>query len=154
MTVSDEDETRILEKATHIEASLTVLSRKQSLDEDVYCSDREQRAIVEREFHTTIEACIDIAGILIAASDKPMPKTNAGRFKTLEKIEICSSKTTEQMQKAAGFRNILAHNYGDSIDHAVVYQHLQNELQWIVTFLREIRIAIEDEDPARDDPRD
>ena len=47
------------------------------------------------------------------------------------------------MQKAAGFRNVLAHNDGHDIDDAVVYRHLQNELEWFVTFLREIRESLE-----------
>jgi len=147
--VSDEDEARILEKAIYIEESVEILSDKQSLDQAVYRSDREQRAIVEREFQTTIEACIDIAGICIAASENPMPETNAGRFKTLEKQGICSPQVATQMQAAAGFRNILAHNYGTDIDDMVVYHHLQNELRWIVEFLREIRAALDDETAGR-----
>lgn len=145
MNISDEDEARILEKATYIEESLEILTEKQSLNKDVYRSNREQRAIVEREFQTTIEACLDIAGICIAATETPMPETNAGRFRTLEELGICSPQIAKQMQTAAGFRNVLAHNYGTDIDNTAVYQHLQDELRWFVEFLREIRAALDDE---------
>ena len=50
--MDDETETRIVEKVEYIEGALTVLSRKQSLEEAKYLADREQRAIVEREFQT------------------------------------------------------------------------------------------------------
>ena len=56
-----------------------MLARKQSLDAETYRTDREQRAIVEREFQTAIQACIDVAGLPIAASDEAMPETNAER---------------------------------------------------------------------------
>ena len=48
MTVPDEVETRILEKAEYVEEAVLVLADKQSLSEDAYRTDREQRAIVER----------------------------------------------------------------------------------------------------------
>ena len=151
MNVSDEDEARILDKVEFVEEALLVLSRKRSLDESTYRNDREQRAIVERMFQTAIEACLDIAGILIAATDEPMPETYAARFRVLEEREVLSEQTANRMRKAAGFRNVLAHNYGDDVDDAIVYRHLQTELEWIVTFLREVKATLEDETNG-DDP--
>jgi uncharacterized protein YutE (UPF0331/DUF86 family) len=43
------------------------------------------------------------------------------------------------MIDAAGFRNVLAHNYGDAVDDEVVYRTLQTDLDWFPTFLRDIR---------------
>jgi uncharacterized protein YutE (UPF0331/DUF86 family) len=74
-----EAEARIVEQATYLQEALTVLSETQSLDEETYRTDRKQRAIVERECQTAIEACIDIAGVLLTASAASMPETNAGR---------------------------------------------------------------------------
>jgi len=139
VTVPDDIETRILDKAEHLEEAVTVLSEKQSLDRETYRTDREQRAIVEREFQTAIEACIDIAGLLLRAADEPMPETYAKRFPVLEERGVLTPDTSERMQKAAGFRNVLVHRYGDEIDDAKVYQHLQTKLPWLVRFLREVR---------------
>ena len=143
MTVSDEDEARILQKAEYVQEAVSVLARKQSLDENTYRHSREQRAIVEREFQTAIEACLDIAGILITSVDAPIAETNAGRLRQLEVLGVLSQKTSTQMQNAAGFRNILTHNYGNDIDDAVVYHHLQNELEWFIHYLREVRAYLE-----------
>lgn len=139
MTVPDDIEARIVDKTEYVEEAVTVLSRKQSLDAETYGSDREQRAIVEREFQTAIEACLDIAALLLRALDAPMPQTNAERFERLESLDIISTETSDRMQKAAGFRNVLAHRYGDEIDDREVYSHLQNELRWLVAYLREVR---------------
>ena len=72
-----------------------------------------------------------------------MPETNAGRFRTLGELDVLSAETSDRMRSAAGFRNVLAHNYGDDIDDEVVYDHLQTELRWFVTFLREVRDALD-----------
>ncbi|WP_340098252.1 type VII toxin-antitoxin system HepT family RNase toxin [Salinibaculum salinum] len=144
MTVPDDVEARIVDKTEHVEKAVTVLSRKQSLDIETYASDREQRAIVEREFQTAIEACIDIAALMLRALDASIPETNAGQFAALEEHGILSTETSERMQQAAGFRNVLTHRYGDEIDNTAVYQHLQHELEWLVRYLREIRESLDE----------
>ena len=67
MTIPADIEARILDKAEYVEEALTILSEKQALDRETYQRNREQQAIVEREFQTAIEACIDIAGLLLRA---------------------------------------------------------------------------------------
>lgn len=139
MTVDGETAARILDKTEYVEQSVTFLSQKQDLDRNEYLSDWEQQAIVERTFQTAIEACLDIAELLIKASNETVPSTNAEQFETLGTLDILSPETSSQMQKAAGFRNVLAHNYGHDIDDGTVYMHLQEGLQWFPTFLHEVR---------------
>lgn len=139
MTVDDETESRILQKAEYVAEAVAVLARKQSLELETYLDDREQRSIVEREFQTAIEACIDIAELLIVAGDVEMPETNAEKFTVLNELEILTDETAEQLRIAAGFRNVLAHNYGHDIDDIQVYDHLQSDLYWFPRYLREVR---------------
>jgi uncharacterized protein YutE (UPF0331/DUF86 family) len=103
--------------------------------------------VVEREFQTAIEACLDIAGLLLRALDVSMPETYAQRFPELEAHGVLSTETAERMQRAAGFRNILVHEYGDELDDAKVYEHLQTELQWLVRYLREVRAFLDTDSP-------
>lgn len=51
------------------------------------------------------------------------------------------------MQEAAGFRNVLAHNYGETIDDEQVYAHLQKDLHWFPTVLGDIRDCLADDEP-------
>jgi uncharacterized protein YutE (UPF0331/DUF86 family) len=53
------------------------------------------RAVVDREFHTAVEACPDIAGLLLGTTDATMPETYAERFQVLEEREILSRETVE-----------------------------------------------------------
>jgi len=144
MNVPDEVESTVLDKVEYVEEAVTVLAEKRDLDEQTYRTDREQRAIVEREFQTAIEACLDIAGLIIGALDAEMPDTYAERFGVLEATGIVSSETADRMRSAAGFRNVLTHQYGTDIDDAQVYEHLQTELDVIVRYLREIKTALDD----------
>jgi uncharacterized protein YutE (UPF0331/DUF86 family) len=144
VTVPDDVESRIVDRAEYVEEALSVLADKQSLDEETYCTDREQRAIVEREFQTAIEACIDIAGLLLWTTNADTPDTYADRFSALEEEGVLSPETSGRMRSAAGFRNVLTHQYGDDIDDALVYEHLQTELEWIVAFLREVRTVLDE----------
>lgn len=84
-----------------------------------------------------------MAELLIKDSDKSVPSTNAETFAILADLDILTPETAEQMQKAAGFRNVLAHNYGHDIDDETVYMHLQNDVHWFPTFLGEIRSSLD-----------
>ncbi len=123
-----------------------MLARKRSLDESTNRNDREQRAIVEREFQTAIEACIDVAELLVKETGAEMPSTNAATFTTLAEAEVISSETAARMREAAGFRNVLAHIYGSQIDDGQVYYSLQHDLQWFTTFLRDVREHLDEDD--------
>ena len=143
MTVDDETEARILEKAEHVDEAVTRLVGKQEVKLDDYLADWEERAVVERTFQTAIEACIDVAALLLTAADEPVPETNAEKFARLAELDVLSEATADQMQNAAGFRNVLAHNYGHAVNDRQVYRHLQEDLHWFPTFLREVRAFLE-----------
>lgn len=145
MSLDDETESRVVEKAEYIEEAVTVLSRKQSLSLSAYLADREQQAIVEREFQTALEACIDIAELLLKSVSGSVPEANAETFAKLGQVDILSQETTAAMQEAARFRNVLAHTYGHDIDTERVYRHLQSDLHWFPTFLTEVRATLTDE---------
>lgn len=146
MDLDADTETRIVERVEYIEEAVTVLSRKQSLELAEYLADREQRAIVEREFQTALEACIDIAELLLKASSDDLPDTNAEKILRLGQRDLLSEKTTKSMQEAARFRNVLAHTYGHDIDNERVFRHLQTDLHWFPTYLQEVRGALDDGD--------
>jgi uncharacterized protein YutE (UPF0331/DUF86 family) len=141
----EETEARIVEKVEYIEEAVTVLSRKQSLEKVAYLENREQRSIVEREFQTALEACIDIAELLLKSLSNTVPETNAEKFAQLGRIEILSADTAEAMQEAARFRNVLAHTYGFDLDNEQIYRHLQSDLHWFPTFLTEVRSTLADD---------
>jgi len=139
VTGDERTQDRILAKAEYIEEAVDNLSQKQGLEREEYLNDWEQQAVVERAFQTAIEACLDIAELLLKELDEDIPPTNAEKFARLDERGVLPPETTTQMQAAAGFRNVLAHNYGHDIDDELVYMHLQEDIHWFPRFLREIR---------------
>jgi uncharacterized protein YutE (UPF0331/DUF86 family) len=119
--------------------TISAETEERILDEAEYLADREQRSIVEREFQTAIEACLDIASLLCKELYDDVPAENARKFAVLAEGGVLSAETAERMAEAAGFRNVLAHNYGDDIDDEQVYHSLQTDLDWFPTFLRDVR---------------
>jgi uncharacterized protein YutE (UPF0331/DUF86 family) len=104
----------------------------------VYDADRETRDIVERRFVKMTEASIDIGEELVKYNRGQPPASNPASMQTLGEIGILSDTTTEQMTEAARFRNVLAHTYGEIIDHDIVYNALQ-DLDRYQTFVAEVR---------------
>ena len=126
MTIDDETAERIVEKAEYIRDCLEILAQEQSLTKDAYLTDRTAQDIVEQRFETTIQACIDIASQILKAEDELIPEVYADRMRALVDSGVLSAKLGEQMAATAAFRNILAHQYGTSIDDELVYESLQD----------------------------
>lgn len=126
MTVPPDDVERILDAVETIEASLSVLVEKQSLSRDTYRSDRETRDVVERRFVKLIEATLDIATTLLRHEQDAPPESNPGAMVALDETGVFERTSRTEMVQAARFRNVLAHTYGDAIDHDDVYAALQD----------------------------
>lgn len=124
MTIDEETQARILDKVEYIEGVVERLSQKQDIERNEYLNDWEQQAVVERAFQTAIEACLDIAELLLKELGEGIPPTNAEKFSRLEERGVLGPDIAARMQAAAGFRNVLAHNYGHEIDNKLVYMHL------------------------------
>lgn len=133
-----------MEKAEYVGDAVKVLVRKRdSLSFEEYRTQREERDVVEREFETAIEACIDIGKMLLEVDSESAPSTNAQVFHELGKQNVLDSRTAQRMAEAAGFRNILLHQYGNEIDDEDVYNFLQRDLSLFYDYLEQVRDAID-----------
>lgn len=142
--MDDRSEQRVLEKAEYVSEAVSILAKKRdTLSFEEYAEEREQRDVVEREFQTAIEACIDIGELLLASSGTEIPDTNAGVFRELGADTLIETTVATRMAEAAGFRNVLAHRYGNEIDDEDVYNYLQHELPLFRDFLREVRSILD-----------
>jgi len=138
---------RIVEKAAHVRDALEVLAEKRdTLDFETYRSDREQRDVVEREFETAIEACLDIGEILLTIEGASVPEENAAVFRRLGSLTVLDADTARRMAEAAGFRNILSHRYGDAINDRDVYNFLNEDLPLFSAYLDRVRDYLRDRD--------
>lgn len=133
---------RILSAVETIEESLGVLADKQSTSRAAFERDSDLRDIVERRFVKVTEAALDIGTAIVTYERGAGPTSNPATMRALGELGVLSEKTTDEMVRAARFRNVLAHTYGDDVDHDVVYDALQ-DLERYRTFLRSIREYLE-----------
>jgi uncharacterized protein YutE (UPF0331/DUF86 family) len=149
MTLSDDDIDRLVVAVETIEESLSILAEQQSLDFDTYREDPKAQDIVERRFVKATEAALDIAEVIVAAELDERPNSNPAKVKLLADTDVLSESVADSMIQTARFRNVLAHTYGDVIDHQTVYEAL-HDLDRYHRFLIEIRAHL-DEIGAFDD---
>lgn len=80
--------------------------------------------------------------MLLASRTVDMLETNAGVFHRLGSEGVLSDDTAEEMARAAGLRNVLAHKYGTEIDDEDVFNALQN-LAVFLEYLDEVHDVVE-----------
>jgi uncharacterized protein YutE (UPF0331/DUF86 family) len=81
---------------------------------------------------------------MILEADSPtVPSANAQVFHELGRRNVLHTKTARRMAKAAGFRNILSHQYGNEINDEDVYNFLQQYLSLFYDYLEQVRDRIE-----------
>jgi uncharacterized protein YutE (UPF0331/DUF86 family) len=103
-----------------------------------YQASQDVKDIVERNLHVAIEACLDIAKIIISEKKLNEPKDYKSAFIILVEAGILSEKSLSFLIPMAGTRNILLHNY-DKIDDSIIYGILKKHLKDFLIFLKEIR---------------
>jgi len=94
--------------------------------------------VVKRRFVKVTEATLDIARTIVVHERGTSPKSNPAAMVILAKAGVFERTTTAEMVQAARFRNVLAHTYGDAINHDDVYDALQ-DLDRYREFLEDIR---------------
>jgi len=95
------------------------------------------RGAVERYLYLAVQATIDLAEAVISLKNFRKPATMGENFVILQEEKIIDHKLTEQLVKMVGFRNIIAHDYGE-IDYDIVYDILHNRLRDIEKFIKKI----------------
>lgn len=108
---------------------------------DEYLDDENLQAIVERRLQLAIQACMDIAGYLIAQMGIPTPDAPDNVFVALGRAGVISEELAQRMAGMVRFRNILVHDYLD-IDSMLVHAHLASELADFDRFAAEITARI------------
>jgi uncharacterized protein YutE (UPF0331/DUF86 family) len=131
------DEDVIVDKLRYINRYTDDLKQIRGMSKEDYVEDMVTQRAVERTLMNLVQACIDLAQHIRSAEDLSPTETAKQEMQALGNADIISRETQEKMEEAIGFRNILAHRYGD-IDHEVVYDVLHDDLRWFEQFQQEL----------------
>jgi len=127
----------IKSKIAVVQERVRRLSMFQGLSFESYLKDLTTRDAVERNIEVAIQACIDIARIIIKKDGLREPEDNKGLFVVLAENGIISEDSLKFLIPMAGTRNVLVHGY-DKIDDAIIFNVLKKHLSDFYSFLKEI----------------
>ena len=113
------------------------LSKFAGLSYEAYLKDFITKDAVERNIEVAIQACIDIAKIIIKRERFREPEDNKGIFVVLAENGIISEKSLKFLIPMAGTRNILIHGY-DKIDDSIVFGIFKKHLPDFISYIKDI----------------
>jgi uncharacterized protein YutE (UPF0331/DUF86 family) len=137
------DERVVATKLEQIEQYHGELADKQdTLSRNEFLQSTTERRAVERMFENAIQACSDLAQHVATHEFGYAGSTAKEAFRVLYQEGVIDEETMTTLVAAVGFRNVLAHEYGQ-IDADEVYETLQTGLtvydsysQQIATWVR------------------
>lgn len=123
--LSNDQLARILTAVETIEGCVTRLTEiRTTVHRKSYHEDEDVQDIVERRFVKMTEAAIDIGTVLIVHRCGEPAESNPETMRVLADLDILPTEVAREMEDATRFRNVLAHTYGRTIDHDLVYDAL------------------------------
>ncbi|ELZ65980.1 hypothetical protein C457_15517 [Haloferax prahovense DSM 18310] len=126
----------VVDKLRYINEYTNDLKQMRGMSKAEYVDDLIVQRAVERTFMNLIQSCIDLAQHIRASEGLSPSGTAKNEIASLGNAGILSPDVQEQMEEAVGFRNVLAHRYGD-VNHDVVYDVLHDDLHWFDQFQQE-----------------
>lgn len=131
------DEEVVVTKLEQINGYTHDLEDMRGLSKDRYVSDIVIQRAVERTLLNLIQSCIDLAQHIRATESIGNAETSKEEIEALGEAGVISRETQARLEEAVGFRNVLAHRYGD-VDHDIVYEVLHEDLHWFGRFQQEV----------------
>ena len=118
------DEPRVLRLLRSVSDDLSVLKAAAQSNSD-RSSDPLWLRGIKYTFVTAIESCIDVAQHFCASEGWGPPSDNGEAFALLGRHGVLDPVLSRHMRQAAGFRNVLVHDYV-RVDDTIVLQRLQD----------------------------
>jgi len=100
-----------------------------------FVAEPSQHDLAERYLHLATEAALDLANHIIADSGYEAPETYRSSFAVLGRHGVLDENLSLKLQRWAGFRNILVHDYLD-VDHGLAHDAIRVDLVDLEQFAR------------------
>jgi uncharacterized protein YutE (UPF0331/DUF86 family) len=128
---------KIYARMENLREYVSILEGLQDTSLSEFEKDPIKKGALERYLQLAIEACIDIAEILISDQRLRTPQTAREAIEILGEKGILDKSFAREFSKAVGFRNILIHDYV-KIDYEIVLKNLKNNRSDFHRFIKEI----------------
>lgn len=127
----------IMAKASSIMKHLNRVKEKSATDLQTFIKDIDRQESILFNLQMAIQNCIDIAAHIISDEGLGVPGSSNEMFYLLEENGYIDHELTEEMVKAVGFRNLIAHEYG-KIELRQVFKIAQENIEDLNDYLQAI----------------
>ncbi|MGD8794863.1 MAG: DUF86 domain-containing protein [Anaerolineae bacterium] len=125
----------VLARLEALDQYLAELEQLRHLRRDQFIDDLRNHRTAERDLQLAIQATIDVASHVVAADFSQRPTGYREVIQILGDEGVLPQDLADRLAAAAGFRNILIHEYVD-VDLDIVYDRLQHGLDDFRQFSR------------------
>lgn len=106
-----------------------------------FITDVQVRDLTSFYLFRAIQDCIDLAAHWVADEGWGSPDDAGSTFNVLADQKAIGRDLAEQMRKAVGFRNLVAHEYDDIIDHSRLHEESKEGIAVLRQFLAAVASA-------------
>lgn len=117
------DEERVTRLLARVRADIAALRLQAERPPEQLIADDTALAATKYRLITAIEGCTRAAHHIITSEGWDVADTNAGAIRELARKGVLTQGLGEVVSSAAGFRNVLVHQYVD-VDDSKVVEHL------------------------------
>lgn len=121
------DKLAVENRLNEIQKRRVLLENYVGMDSSTFCLNFDDHELALRHLQVAIEACVDVAKIIISSNGFKKPLDIKNYFDSLAEEKIIGKGLAEKLKSAVGFRNIVVHSYLD-IDMEKAYAFIHNDL--------------------------
>jgi uncharacterized protein YutE (UPF0331/DUF86 family) len=131
------DKNLIMAKAAKVDEHLKRIKVKRSVKLAEFLGDLDRQESILFNLQMAVQNCIDIAAHVLSDDELGVAGSTNEMFYMLQENGYLTLELTEKMVAAAGFRNLVVHEYG-KIDLTKVYQIAHEDVDDLEEYLRAI----------------
>jgi len=131
------DQLILAEKLESLRRCISRVDEKKPPQVELLIDNPDIQDILVLNLTRAVQLCVDIGSHMISDSNETAPNTMGDVFETLQKLDVISAKTCQQMKKAVGFRNVAIHNYA-AINWKIVYAICEKSLDDFRAFAKQV----------------
>lgn len=124
---------RVNQLLAQLERYIQDLGRLKDKPESEFNLESDTEAIAERRTYKAIQAALDIGQHIISSQALGVPRFYRDVFSVLGQRGVISAELQAKLEKMAGTRNILAHEYAQ-IKPEIIYEIVQKDYQDLIKF--------------------
>lgn len=144
------DKTYLKTKLAQLEGYIAEVRELRSEPKTAFAKTSLLEAAAERRLEKAIQCAIDVASYIVSRNALGNPTHYRDLFLFLGRAKVLPSFLVDRLEKMAGFRNILIHEY-EEIDEQRVYQAIHEDVDDLVAFAKAIyeKLVRETKDASR-----